>query len=425
MTVTLPYENKAILKYFALYQFALACIWTGLLTWFQFSLAMNLSYLLWWVCLPLQWGMALFLYRMQNQNISLSAQYWLALLVISVWILSALLYFTGGIINPLSYLLLVPLTLGAMLFNGRNLIILALIAALCFLGLTQYYVPIMSLKIQSLNNFFYWHLNGSVAVYILLTLLVIGLVVPLKKQLDASQKTAQKLKNKAIQSEYVLSVATLAAASIHQLSTPLNTLSLIESLLRGTVSEAEKQDYLDMMANQIATCEQTLKSLRKQADLSQQNQPGLVDLGQFLKSLRQEFALLHPKSELQIIASPNLELELTSGFKLALFNLLNNAARHSPDYIAINCYQLEHQLVFDVIDKGEGISYETLSELGKAPTTEFEDMGIGIYLTQLLMELCQGQLSYHPQTQGMIARLSLEQSSIKLRKANDTHSVIS
>lgn len=411
LNISLPTNNQ--LRYFASMLLFLSLIWGITLGWFVGHLEMQFSKIwtvFWLTLLLLTLGFSLSSAQPKKlHNLPTSKQNWIWSLLL-IWVMlinSALLYETGGTINPLIHLQLLPLALGMLLLSPRFFMGLAVVTALLYLLLNYHYVPIMSLKVQSLQAFFAWHLQGSMLVFMLLVLFLALFILPMKMRLDKQQRILEQHQRHALESEYLLSVASIASASAHQLSTPLNTLTLIPDLLKDEVHSQTGRDYLATMQEQLQVCTQALQNLRIRADYANQSPSQSLPFSRFLKELKQEFALLHPQSSLKltpenihlaqgcILADPSL--------KLAVMNLLDNAARHSPDFIELDWQvvpkanpnnQRDTQLVLLVRDQGGGIAPEKLSSLGKEPIKSQHGLGMGVFLTRMIVHRFQGTIEF-------------------------------
>lgn len=383
------------LQFFAHYMLFLSCVLVLALSWFHWVYHIHLPdrmYLLW---LPLQLIGTFLLYLVLPRFKSLSQGQVLALFVFSLLVLAGYLYDSGGAINPLIHILIAPIAIGLVIFSRQPAFILILLTTAIYFLLNRFYVPIMSMKIPSLNAFFDWHLSGSAAVFLGISVLVMMIVFPLRQKLDAQQQDLLKNQKQALQHEYLLALATFAASSAHRLGTPLNTLSLIESSLRQTCPSSQAQQDLDIMADQLNVCQKALSNIRRKAD--QSARPGRFScaLSDFIAEVKEEFTLLHPMHELPTtLPDTSITLHIDNSLSLAVLNLLENAARYSPDYVALRCESNDDGLVFQVIDHGQGLRNTELSQLGKRPLTQSDGEGIGLYLTQMIVERYQGELHF-------------------------------
>ncbi|BBP45353.1 histidine kinase [Thiosulfatimonas sediminis] len=405
--------QPAQIRYYTSMLLFLSIIWLVTLGWFIGHLKMQFS-LAWssvWLLLLLLTLSSSFLLsrnkrlskgRSTNQNCRKDNWLWMSLLMWAMLINSALLYATGGTINPLTHLLLLPLALGMLLLSPPFFMSLAVFSALLYLLLNYYYVPIMSLKVQSLQAFFAWHLHGSMLVFMLLVLFLALFILPMKSRLDQQQRLLETQQRSALETEYVLSVASIASASAHQLSTPLNTLTFLHDLLQSEVHSDTGKDYLKTMQEQLIVCTQALQNLRLRADYANKNQPPNIPLSQFFKTLKQEFALLHPRSSLQIQGASNaLEsytISADPSLKLALMNLLDNGARYSPEWIELQ-WQLNEtakpcELHLQIRDQGGGLNADLLDNLGKAPAESPHGLGMGVFLSRMILNRFHGDIQF-------------------------------
>lgn len=383
------------LKFFAHYMLFLSCVLVLALSWFHWVYHIHLPdrmYLLW---LPLQLMGTFLLYLGLPRFKSLPQGQVLALFVFSLMILGGYLYDSGGAINPLIHLLIAPIAIGLVIFSRQPAFILILLSTAIYFLLNRFYVPIMSMKIPSLNAFFYWHLSGSAAVFLGISVLVMMIVFPLRQKLEAQQQDLLKNQKQALQHEYLLALATFAASSAHRLGTPLNTLSLIESSLRQTCPSPQAQQDLDIMVDQLSVCQKALSNIRRKADQSVRPGRFSCNVADFLADVKEEFTLLYPMQELPMeIPAETISLHIDNSLSLAVLNLLENAARYSPDYVALRCELSDNDLVFQVVDHGQGLRETELSKLGKRPLAQHDGEGIGLYLTQMIVERYQGELHF-------------------------------
>lgn len=324
------------------------------------------------------------------------------LFVLLGWVLilnSGLLYFTGGSVNPLILILFMPVVLAMLILSKGYFFSLAALAVLLYISLNYLYVPIMSLKVQSLEAFFAWHIHGTMLVFMALVLLLTLVIWPLKTRLEEQNELLAQKKNQALQEEYFLTTASLAAASVHKLSTPLNSLQILNDLLGDEVKTSAGQDYLQTAGEQIQVCIKSLQALRQRADQSVNKGLNAVSLVEFVAQLREEFALLHPKSELITHVDANQEiLYCDATFKLALLNLCDNAARYSPNYISLKASLEHNHWVFIIEDQGGGLAEAELLNLGNGFADEAHGMGMGVFISRMIIERLAGHLKFENMT---------------------------
>lgn len=419
MNQNTPQNTTTELKYVIGLIGVLALLWSVTLSWFYFQLEMVFDYRVVAIWLGLLFTTLLFLsFAKKCRRLNLikpnePGTRWFLLLCWILIINTGLLYETGGTINPLTHFLLLPLALGMLILTTQGFIAIAIIAGALYTFISHYYVPLLSLKVASLEAFFAWYLQGSMLVFLGLVLLLAILIFPLKRRLESQTATLNRQKQLALQNETLLSVGSLASASVHQLSTPLNTLYLLKDLLKNEVNTPTGKAQLQTLAEQIDVCRQALNTLRERADEAHQHPNQKIATSKLLHSLKQEFALLHPKSQLTVIPLIQSDplLKIDASFKLALMNLLDNAARYSPDAIRIQVTQTDAEILFRICDQGGGVSEETLATLGQQPQSDYHGMGMGVLLSRMIIERFGGRIHFENDNSdtitGLIATVSL------------------
>ena len=86
-----------------------------------------------------------------------------------------------------------------------------------------------------------------------------------------------------------------------------------------------------------------------------------------------------------------------------LINLIRNAIRHndpSVDQILIIVFKKEYSICIDVVDYGQGVTKQDISQLFQPFfSTEIDGTGLGLYLSQTICEANQAKLIYVEQKQ--------------------------
>src|SRR2546429_2102799 len=164
----------------------------------------------------------------------LEPAYSATLLAINIVELAGLLYFTGGLENPFSFLFLVPVLISATVLPVRLTMALGMLAVACASILVFFHLPLP------------WDTDEPLVlppIYLLGVWLSIVLAIGVTS-LYAFQVTqeARKLSDALVATELVLTreqhltqLDGLAAAAAHELGTPLSTIFLISRELEQTL----------------------------------------------------------------------------------------------------------------------------------------------------------------------------------------------
>jgi hypothetical protein len=191
----------------------------------------------------------------------LEPRYAAALLALNIAELAALLYCTGGLQNPFSFLFLAPVLISATALPTRLTIALGVFAAACATVLAFFHLPLP------------WDADEPLVlpqIYLLGVWISILTAIGVTS-LYAFQVTeeARKLSDALAATELVLTreqhltqLDGLAAAAAHELGTPLSTIFLISRELEKTVHDnPELADDLKTLREQAQRCRDILSKI--------------------------------------------------------------------------------------------------------------------------------------------------------------------
>lgn len=315
-----------------------------------------------------------------------------------------LLFQTGGATNPFIFLLLVPLLSAAATLSRGFVALMAVIVILLYTTLLQVYQPLLAPQAShqhSVLNLLDLHVTGMWINFLFTAVLVTWSISQMQQSLKQRESNLQREREKRIQDQQLLGLATMAAGTAHELGTPLSTLRITLSELAHThPNDAELLEDVALMQEQVERCSQRLQQLAHQV---RDDQPQAEALGTLLTRVLEEWSLMRPEVEFQLEPlNPQLEQArlLTSvSLQQALLNLLNNAADASPKGIEISVERGTFGIRLHIHDQGPGLPLEQADQLGKPfVTTKGRGLGIGLFLTATTLSQHQGEvrLYNHP-----------------------------
>jgi len=90
-----------------------------------------------------------------------------------------------------------------------------------------------------------------------------------------------------------------------------------------------------------------------------------------------------------------------------LYNLLSNAIKYTPDkgIIVLNAFEEKNWVVFQISDNGIGMDLEDIENLfrpfqrGKAAYSKEEGSGLGLFITNELVKILDGEISVESKPQ--------------------------
>jgi len=322
--------------------------------------------------------------------------------------LTSLLYFTGGAMNPFTFLYLVHVALGALImseFWAWGLATLTVVGyALLFL------IPppdvqgsglVAGQSMPGCNLYGNLHLQGMWVAYSLTALFIVFFLGRIQKALAGHQQTLLKLEEAKVRGEKMTSLATMAAGAAHELSTPLSTIAVaaaeMEDQLHDPGVDPELLADARLIRSEVRKCGEILRQLSTDAG----EQPGEsfreISLADLLAQLCQEFSNDTGQQIEAELAVADLTLFVpVQAWIRTLKGLLKNARDADPaGVVTCRASMLDGYLAIAVGDRGPGFSPEVLARAGEPFYTTKgpgRGMGLGLFLARTLAERYGGEL---------------------------------
>lgn len=319
--------------------------------------------------------------------------------------LAALLYLTGGLENPFSFLFLVPVTVSA---TSMPLSRTVLLGALALAAITVLAFERMPLP---------WHAGERLelpGLYIagMWAALVSGLVFS-AIYVNRIAREARQMSDALTASEIILAreqqlsaLDGLAAAAAHELGTPLATIALVaKELKRELPAEGTVAEDLDLLMSQTARCREILSRL---ADREAQRDEMLASLRLTVMIEEIVAPLRSDQVAFSVTAKPAEDAEgaqepvirRNPAIKYGLANLIENAADFARAQVAIDVRWSPAEIAVTITDDGPGFAQEVLDRLGEPyvttrqgygpagtePEGRHEGMGLGFFIANRLLE---------------------------------------
>ena len=343
------------------------------------------------------------------------------LLAFDIIQLAILIYLTGGLENPFSFLFLVPVTISAtILKSDRTLVLgalaLALITTLAFFHQPLPWWPGRHFAAPAL---FIWGMWGALVSGIVFTAMYVHRIAGESREM-ADALSAAELALARQQQLYALD--GLAAAAAHELGTPLATISLVSKELRRECGKSPRPgekpslcDDLDLLVSQASRCRDILSRL---SDRGAQSDDMLarVKLTVMLEEIIEP--VRGPDLDLRLVISPERDtsgaplpepvIRRNPGILYGLGNIVENAADFARSAVTIEAEWDEEEIAVTITDDGKGFSEEVMDKLGEpyvttrgdyyaAPEEDYEaghspGMGLGLFIAKTLLERSGAQL---------------------------------
>ncbi|HQQ62751.1 MAG TPA: ATP-binding protein [Pseudomonadales bacterium] len=311
-------------------------------------------------------------------------------------VLSAVLYVAGGATNPFVTYYLVPIALSAATLPRYFTALLTVICLASYSGLLFFYLPLQVLSPHEHHHGggLGWHVVGMWINFGVSALLITHFVAAMAATVRSQRDRINALREQQLVDENIMAVATLAAGTAHELGTPLSSLAVVLGDLQHEHHDNPALcDELQLMAGQVARCQQSLRQL---ADTAREHQSGArrrLPVEVFVQQLIRNWQVLRPEARaiFGVVPGPALEAVLPLTVEQALINLLDNAANASRDLLKVSVQWDNRQLDIVIEDDGQGVSEHILQQLGQQQASD-KGMGLGLLLSHASLERAGGSL---------------------------------
>jgi two-component system sensor histidine kinase RegB len=338
----------------------------------------------------------------------LEPAYAAALLALNIVELAGLLFFTGGLQNPFSFLFLAPVLISATALPVRLTIGLGMLAVACASLLLFYYLPLPwdsedPLVLPPIYLFGVWL---SIVLAIGVTSLYAFQVTEEARQLsDALAATELVLARE----QHLTQLDGLAAAAAHELGTPLSTIALISRELERTLQDnSPMAGDIKILREQAQRCRDIL------AKITQLPSSGAPFDRMKLSTLIEE--AVAPHRDFGIAIKVRIAVAGTSepvgtrnpAILYGVGNILENAVDFAHETVEVNAWWNDDTVEIVISDDGPGFAPDILKRIGEpylsrrraADDAQGEHrglhngLGLGVFIARTLLERTGAKVSF-------------------------------
>lgn len=314
-----------------------------------------------------------------------------ALMALDVGLLTALLFLTGGPLNPFASLYLVQIALATVLVPAVFSWALVALSLACFGLLIIDHRPLVIA--ERTHTLGLWLALGIASAFITTFL---WRVTTALAQRERELEDARSL---AARQERLASLATMAAGAAHELATPLGTVALVAKELERHLTKTGDPMLVEdakLIREQVGRCRAILDQMAGGAGAAGESLKA-VSIAQLI-----EEALTGARPEPKVVrqlaegGTPTVRLPVRA-VSQALRSLITNAQDASgPEKDVVVAASIRAEvLAIDVIDRGPGMSPELVAKIGEPFFTTKQPgrgMGLGLYLARAVFESIGGAL---------------------------------
>lgn len=339
-----------------------------------------------------------------------------AQLCVDITALTLLLFFSGGAANPLVSLYLPTIAIASVVLPGRFAWSAVALSVATYSLLVFYNIP---LPVQDAERATRLHLAGMWLIFVASAALISWFVARMAAAIRSRDRELAAAREEALRNERVIALGSLAAGAAHELGTPLATMAILAGeLSRRAGGDAETQEDLALLREQIEHCKGIITGLAARAGQTRAEGGGAVDLDRWLEQVIARWRQLRPHAEAKVslhgtAPAPRVVGEAT--LEQALLNLFNNAADAGGGEVDIVAEWDAALLRLEVRDRGPGFDEKVLLAAGRAfVTTRQEGTGIGLFLAHAAVERLGGRIVLaNRDGGGAVTRVELPLEKIK------------
>jgi two-component system sensor histidine kinase RegB len=334
----------------------------------------------------------------------LSSQLATSLLAYDILQLAGLLYLTGGVENPFTFLLVAPVTVAAATVPPRATVTLGILAAAASSWLVTHHHPLpwsggAGLAMPQLYKL--GILASVLSGMVFLALYVWRLGKEARQMTDALAATEMVLARE----QQLHALDGLAAAAAHELGTPLSTIAVVtKEMMREVEADDPLREDVELLSSESERCRSILARLTVDPAGDVSDAYVLVPLPALI-----EAAAEHYKREgigITFASGPIGEgVPTTAPIQLrspeimqGIGNIVGNAVSFANHEVHIATRWTTEWSEVEVSDDGPGFSEALLDELGTPFISTRQGveghMGLGVFIAKTLLERTGATVSF-------------------------------
>jgi two-component system sensor histidine kinase RegB len=311
--------------------------------------------------------------------------------------LTAMLYLTGGILNPFSLLLIAPATLAAATLPVRPAALLCLlaVAATIFLAILALPLPAPVEEVFALPLI---NKGGAVAARVIGILFTAGYAWQAARESSRMELALNVTQTVLAREQRLSALGALAAAAAHELGTPLATIAVVSrEMARGATDPMIREDA-ELLISQAERCREILRRLTEtpeQGDVVHER----MSLLQFVQEAIEPHA--HHDVRVEAVVSGPGDEAAPDIWRMpevlhAMTSFVENAVDFARSEVLVTARFDARTLSVEVRDDGPGFAPEVLAKLGEPYVTTRPGaeggrtghigMGLGFFIAKTLLE---------------------------------------
>jgi two-component system sensor histidine kinase RegB len=327
----------------------------------------------------------------------------MAVLSFDVLQLSGLLFMTGGLANPFSVLLCVPVIISSASQPVRHTVGLGALSVAAVTLLAFYSLPLPWYPDSDFEVPFLLIVGAWIAI---VSTTVFAAVYAYQVSAEATQLADALVATELVlqREQHISALDGLAAAAAHELGTPLATISVVaREMEKALASDPRFADDLMLLRSQSERCRDILRRL---TTLSAEGEVHMARLP--LGSLIEEIIAPHREFgiAIEVVRDSNDLREPVGrrnpGIIFGLGNLIENAVDFASNQVTVTVSHDAERVSITIDDDGPGFAPDVLTQIGvpfmnrrnRMDREKAGGLGLGLFIAKTLLERSGATLSF-------------------------------
>ena len=311
-----------------------------------------------------------------------------------------LLFMTGGLSNPFSILIIVPTTISVTYLSRGSSQFIMTCSIIFSTVIAFYHLPLPypvneSLVLPKYYNIGLWLSLGIGIIFLG------NYAYQLGRDNRVRSTALSRLEEELTKEKVVNSVGGMAAAAVHELATPLATISLVSKELQKQLKDNSNiKEDINLLIEQSERCSSILKDIaqRKQKDEFIENISPKELINEIVFSLNN---ISNKEINVENL-NLNQRMKMTKKTEIsyALRNFIENSIKFAKNKINIEIDQSKKRTAITISDDGDGFNKDIIANLGQ-PYLHSDNikknkkgMGLGVFISKSLLERCLAQVTF-------------------------------
>ncbi len=316
-------------------------------------------------------------------------------LFIDIIQLSALIYLTGGIVNPFIIFLLIPSVFSSSNLSFKTNLLLVILTAISIIILTFYSTDLPAPLSDHFHVSPYYYFSIPIALIIALFFLNY-FAMTFGSQSRLRKDALSKMEEIMAQEHELLSLGGQAAAAAHSLGTPLSTIKIItQDLAKQLKDNKDFKKDIELLNSQVERCNEILKRL----SLNPVEEDDFIDkdltIREYLSEIIASFKEISKKNFVFNFDQDSNPRKITKSIEIVygLRNFIGNANKFSRNKIFVNLKSDSETTEITIEDDGGGYPRDILTKIGepylkssKQQEKMKSGLGLGLFIGKTLLE---------------------------------------